>query len=113
MIASRVAFLFFAVLTLALPAGLKTSTAEAATKAEIGPAQALAITLPSDLAEGDAVRYGYVAVPNALTADLTVSLGTSDSSVAAVPATVVIPAGQTSVFFGVTVRDDSIEDGPQ
>ena len=43
----------------------------------------------------------------------TVSLQSSDTSEATVPATVVIPAGASSVMFDVTAVDDSLLDGPQ
>ena len=44
---------------------------------------------------------------------LTVSISNSDESEAKVPATVVIPAGQSSVSFSVTAADDSLLDGGQ
>ncbi|MEQ9410077.1 MAG: hypothetical protein RIK87_20240, partial [Fuerstiella sp.] len=44
---------------------------------------------------------------------LTVTLASSDTSEAAVPTTVVIPAGQASVSFNVAAIDDAIVDGTQ
>jgi uncharacterized delta-60 repeat protein len=44
---------------------------------------------------------------------LTVWLSSTDTTEATVPASVVIPAGQTSASFAVNAVDDSITDGPQ
>jgi hypothetical protein len=49
----------------------------------------------------------------ATTAPLTVSLSSSDPTEAQVPATVVIPAGQSSATFFITAVDDLIWDGDQ
>ena len=45
--------------------------------------------------------------------DLVVSLSSSDTSEATVPATVTIPDGQSSATFLITGVDDTIPDGPQ
>lgn len=43
--------------------------------------------------------------------ELIVNLASSDTTVALVPTSVVIPAGQTSAFFAVTIVDDTVFDG--
>ncbi|MBA3845578.1 MAG: hypothetical protein H0X45_02910, partial [Planctomycetes bacterium] len=50
---------------------------------------------------------------NGVGAALTVSLGSSDLTEATVPASVVIPAGQTSVGFTISGQDDDLLDGTQ
>lgn len=73
----------------------------------------LALGLPANLREGDAVRNGTVSIPGTLTTNLVISLSSSDSSAATVPATVTILAGQTTATVPVTVVDDVLADGPQ
>jgi hypothetical protein len=46
-------------------------------------------------------------------ANVTVNLASGDSSKLAVPATVIIPNGQTSAVFNLTVADNTLIDGPQ
>ncbi len=48
-----------------------------------------------------------------LAADLVVTLASSDTTEATVPATVTIPAGQASVSFPIAAVDDTIPDGTQ
>ena len=48
-----------------------------------------------------------------LTSELVVSLSSSDSGEASVPATVTIPANQASVTFNIDAVDDSLADGSQ
>jgi hypothetical protein len=47
----------------------------------------------------------YVQIPNAIGSPLTVNLVSTDPTVATVPATVVIPTGQTTVWFQVNAQD--------
>jgi hypothetical protein len=47
----------------------------------------------------------YVSIPNAIASPLTVSLVSTDPTVVTVPASVVIPAGNTYVYFQVTAQD--------
>jgi hypothetical protein len=47
------------------------------------------------------------------TASLAVSLSSSDTTEAQVPATVTIPAGQSSATFPINAIDDTVADGPQ
>ncbi|MGN6386234.1 MAG: CARDB domain-containing protein, partial [Verrucomicrobiota bacterium] len=83
-----------------------------------------AINLPSNLIftlsrPSVPESYGANAVRGTITRnsgtenDLTISLTSSDLSEATVPATVTIPAGQTSVSFPIAAVDDSIVDGTQ
>src|SRR5438046_1645855 len=59
-------------------------------------------------ATGTVTRTGFdLSVP------LTVSLSSSDTTEVTVPASVVIPAGQTSATFPVNAIDDAIIDGTQ
>jgi len=48
---------------------------------------------------------GYVSIPNAIASPLTVSLVSTDTTVVTVPASVVIPAGNTYAYFKVTAHD--------
>lgn len=56
---------------------------------------------------------GTITIPSALGEDLTVNLQSSDLTEATVPATAVIPAGETSVNFDITAVDDLLADGSQ
>ena len=47
----------------------------------------------------------YVAIPNAIATPLVVNLLSTDSTVASVPATITIPAGQTYAYFPVSAKD--------
>jgi len=62
---------------------------------------------------GSAASVGTVSIPAALDAPLVVALSSSDPSEATVPATVTLPAGETSVTFPITAVDDADPDGPQ
>ncbi|HPA20868.1 MAG TPA: InlB B-repeat-containing protein [Verrucomicrobiae bacterium] len=76
-------------------------------------AASLAVTLPPNATEGDVAVQGRVRVSAAVGSDVGVSLGSSDTSELTVPATVVIPAGQTSAVFTAAVINDGQIDGPQ
>jgi len=56
---------------------------------------------------------GTVTRTGDLRAALVVSLSSSDTTEATVPATVTIPAGQTTATFGVSAANDALLDGPQ
>ncbi|MES2598580.1 MAG: M36 family metallopeptidase [Verrucomicrobiota bacterium] len=73
----------------------------------------LTLTLPASLAEGGPAGVGVVAISGLSTSDTTVLLSSADVSEATVPASAVIPAGQTSVNFLITPVDDSLQDGTQ
>ncbi|MCY2927241.1 MAG: LEPR-XLL domain-containing protein, partial [Planctomycetota bacterium] len=68
----------------------------------------LGVTVPTSVTEGNGVLAGQgtVTVSLAPTSDLTVTLASSDTTEATVPATVTILAGQTSATFDLTFVDD-------
>lgn len=72
----------------------------------------LTITAPATGVEGESLNAS-VSVNAAPSADLIVSLESSDTSELIVPSTVTIPAGQTSTNFTLTAVDDSVVDGSQ
>jgi uncharacterized protein YdeI (BOF family) len=75
----------------------------------------ISVTLPAEAWEGQGVRpgAGMVRIGGTLPSDLVVSLASNDLTELTVPATVTIPAGQTSRTFDLTIVDDSEWDGPQ
>lgn len=75
----------------------------------------LSLTLnPLAISEKNGVALATVSRAGASTANaMTVSLFSSDTSEATVPATVVIPAGATTATFNVTAVDDNLLDGTQ
>lgn len=78
------------------------------------PLISLAMSLSTNtVTEGDAAPTGTITVTPIPESALVVSLASSDATEAAVPATVTIPAGQTSVTFPFTVSDDLELDGTQ
>jgi len=60
---------------------------------------------------GAAATTATLTISTAPTSDLTVFLLSSDPSEATVPASVVIPAGQTAVTFNVAAQDEFFNDG--
>ncbi|MBK8039541.1 MAG: S8 family serine peptidase [Verrucomicrobiaceae bacterium] len=73
----------------------------------------LTLALPASVTEGTAPVTVTLSVTPVPEADQTVTLESSDAAQATVPATVVIPAGQSSVTFPLTVVDDALADGTQ
>ena len=73
----------------------------------------LTLTAPANLREGDTGKTGTASIAGTLTTPLTVALDSNDTSEIIVPATVTIPAGQTSATFPITVVDDAETDGAQ
>ncbi len=73
----------------------------------------LQLSVPSSANEnaGTLAGAGHVTASVAPTNNLIVSLTSSDTTAATVPATVVIPAGQTNATFDITAVDDGIVDG--
>jgi hypothetical protein len=73
----------------------------------------LSVTLPAGAIEGAGVltNAGRVLLSGADGQDLTVQLDTTDVLEIQVPASVFIPAGQTSAVFDVTIVDDTRLDG--
>jgi hypothetical protein len=73
------------------------------------------LTLPATLTEGSSSTAGQASVQLATpaAADLTISLVSSLASRLTVPASVVIPAGQSSTAFTLTAPNNTIIDGNQ
>ena len=70
---------------------------------------------PETATEGDGVlaAQGELAISRMCDEDLTVDLASDDETELTVPATVTIPAGETSATFDLTVEDESDVDGTQ
>ncbi|MCC6508139.1 MAG: hypothetical protein IT423_03475, partial [Pirellulaceae bacterium] len=77
--------------------------------------ETLQVTInPPVISEVGGVATGTVTRSNTNTfAPVTVTLSSSDTTEATVPATVVIPAGVSSVTFAITAIDDLVQDGTQ
>jgi uncharacterized repeat protein (TIGR01451 family) len=76
-------------------------------------AQRLVLELPGTVLEGTSGVTGRVRVPNAPSTPLTINLSSSAPNELSVPAAVIIPAGQPSATFPVTLPEDNDLDGPQ
>ena len=70
-------------------------------------------TFPADANEADGIVNGTLNILAALESDLVVSIASSDTSRATVPATVTIPAGQTSAPLPLTIINNALLEGPQ
>ena len=75
----------------------------------------LSVVLPSAVVEGDGVLVGKGAVilKEALKRDLVVTLTSSNPSEVSVPGRMILPTGQISASFDLTILDDTLVDGPQ
>lgn len=73
----------------------------------------LSLSVPASAAENAGTVQGTVTASTAPGSPVTVSLSSSDTSEAQVPPTVVIPAGQTSANFTITIVNDTAIDGTQ
>ncbi|HTQ49573.1 MAG TPA: hypothetical protein VMJ12_02600 [Candidatus Acidoferrales bacterium] len=75
----------------------------------------LTVALPATANKGDGTldNAGLLSVSSTVGIDYPVSLTSSDPAKLTVPATVIIPAGQTSAVFDVNIIQDNIVDGPQ
>jgi len=75
----------------------------------------LAVTLPTDTTEnaGTLSQAGTVTLSEAAPVDTAVYLTSGNSSKLTIPASVVIPAGQLSTTFDITLVDNTLLDGPQ
>lgn len=70
----------------------------------------LQVYLPATASEGQGTVTGVVACSSAPAADVSINLSSSDTNEIQVPATVVLPAGQTSVpFIAAVIEDDKID----
>lgn len=76
------------------------------------PKLTLAIN-PSSMSENGGTATATVSRNNLPVGDVLVTLTSSDTSEATVPATVLIPDGQSSVTFPITAVDDSLSDRKQ
>lgn len=78
-------------------------------------ATAVSLVLPASLNENSSSSLGQarVQVADAPTADLLISLTSSQPTHLTVPATVVVPAGLTSVGFVLTAPQNTLLEGPQ
>jgi hypothetical protein len=76
---------------------------------------ALALTFLGTLTEGNGTvaNGGTLTLPAAPGSAVTVSLNNANTAQMTLPATVTVPAGQTSVSIPVTIINDSIIEGPQ
>ena len=81
----------------------------------VADAETLALSLAAgSISEQDGSTTATVTRGNSdLDTDLTVTIQLADTSEAAAPTTVVIPAGQASAEFAIDARDDDLLDGPQ
>ena len=84
-----------------------TVTAQATTTSS------LALTVPPNATEGAGTVDGTIAMAASLGYAQVVDLASSDSTRAMVPATITIPAGQTSAKVPITIIDDGLLDGPE
>ena len=75
----------------------------------------LTVGLPATALEGAGVLHGAgtITASAAPSRDIVVQLTSTNTTEVAVPATVTLPAGQTTVSFDVTIGDDWIVDGTQ
>jgi uncharacterized repeat protein (TIGR01451 family) len=73
----------------------------------------LQLVLPASAVEGAGTTQGVVSVSAPVGANIPISLISSDTSEIQVPATVIIPAGQSSATFPLTIVDDHQIDGAQ
>jgi len=101
--------------TVTVTAHVENWTDDAANVTVLDNDRTLAVTLPADVWEGQGTRTGVgtVRIGGTLPDDLTISLISDDATELDVPATVTIPAGQTSATFDMTVVDDADADGVQ
>ena len=76
---------------------------------------ALSISLPASATKGAGTlaNAGTVIASATVTSNYTVSLASSDASKLGVPTSAVIPAGQSSASFNLTVPDNTLIDGSQ
>lgn len=73
----------------------------------------LSLSAVNSASEAAGTLTGTLNVSTPAGASIAVSLSSSDTSEISVPATVNVPAGQTSVTFPITVLQDALLDGPQ
>ena len=74
---------------------------------------AMELTLPPFATEGEGDLPGLITVPQPQPEDTPITFTVSDTSEVILPSVVILPAGQTSVVFSVTIVDDTELDGYQ
>jgi hypothetical protein len=88
-------------------------TATHALRVDDDETAALAMSLPAFLTEGETSAKGTVTASAPVDAAVTVHLLSSDTSELIIPATVTIPAGQSSVSFDLAAPEENLIDGLQ
>ena len=73
----------------------------------------ITLSLPASVTAGAAPVTATVTLPSAAVADTTVTLVSSNTAQATVPASVIVPAGQATTTFQVTPVDDGVLNGSQ
>ncbi len=73
------------------------------------------VTLPASATEGNGVltNAGEVRIPSATSTNITVTLSSSNTNKATVPATVTLLAGTNKVRFNIAIVDNALLDGTQ
>ena len=73
----------------------------------------LIVALPENAGERSGVlaNGGTVSISGVYASDLVIELSSDDTTAVTVPATLTIPAGQTSASFDLTIIDDAVVDG--
>ncbi|QTA77907.1 CalX-like domain-containing protein [Desulfonema limicola] len=74
---------------------------------------AFLVKIPQSISEGAGVSEGLVSIPFILENDLNVKLTSLNPSEVTVPENLIIPAGETSAAFVLTIKDDTLADSTQ
>jgi hypothetical protein len=98
-------------ITVTATSNQKYSSAASTINVHDNETASLSISLPTSAREGDGTMIGTITASAAPARDVTVQLSGSHPDRASVPATVVLPAGQTSVNFDVGIVDDDLING--
>jgi secreted trypsin-like serine protease len=69
------------------------------------------VEVPETVAEGDGILTGQVRLDNAVDYSLKITLTPDNPAEIAVPETVIIPAGEISADFNISILDDIVLDG--
>ncbi len=72
----------------------------------------IAVSLPASAWEGQTAA-GTITIGGTLTTPLTVNLTSGDTTLLTLPASVTIPAGQTTASFTATMPDNGVHEGPK
>ncbi|MCE5268513.1 MAG: M36 family metallopeptidase [Planctomycetaceae bacterium] len=73
----------------------------------------LSLTVPTNATEGDNTIAATISIPSPLASDLIVNMSSADPMRVLAPASVTIPAGQTSASLSLTIIDDTLLNGPE